>query len=775
MVVTTAVMHGGSCSPCPVIQGGAPVEYEAHISYEHNKLAADYPLHTLGWKAFQDLCLAVAQECLQRPIQRFLPSHDGGRDGAFIGTWEDDSEVVSSTIQCKFTSIPNNNLTRSLIAGELEKVPKLAARGLAHDYILITNHSVSGVAESEIVSAFESAGAKRCRVLGGDWLISQIQESARLRMLVPRLYGLGDLGNILDERAYEQAKMILSSLGDDLKKLVVTDAHRRSVEAISRHGFVLLLGAPATGKSTIGASLAVGAADLWGCLTLKPTSAIGLQERINPSEKQFFWIDDAWGATQYQRTNIDAWNQVLPHIAAAIQNGSKFLITSRSYIWEAAKKDLKMQAFPLLSHSNVTIEVEHLTADERAQILYNHLKLGDQTHQFRAGVKWFLPMVVEREDFLPESARRLGSQLLSKGVSISEQGIRDFFARPADFLFETVRNLAPAHKAALALLFVNLGRISSPVSETPELLLVENAFGVTTPEVRSSLSEMNESMVLLAHDEKGRYWRYKHPTILEAIAKLIALDPELVELYLRGAKAGSLISEVVCPGVELAGALVIVPPLLYDFLIEKISKLSLHQLRSFVSQRANAEFASRLVVSRPDLISTEIYFYSPISEDPDSDFMIKMHQFGLLPSEMSRDFGVVIREKAIEEADPSLFTSLELREFIDPEEFESIKDEIRDRVLNEIQSHVNRVRDEWDASNDPGSHFDELESAIITIVEEICPERKEEIVGEMQSCIFWAVQEMEDEYQSPNEEDAPISTEAPSDSEFGLIFSDIDE
>lgn len=44
-----------------------------------------YALHTLGWKAFQDLCIAVATEVLGKPIETFLSSRDGGRDGAFVG------------------------------------------------------------------------------------------------------------------------------------------------------------------------------------------------------------------------------------------------------------------------------------------------------------------------------------------------------------------------------------------------------------------------------------------------------------------------------------------------------------------------------------------------------------------------------------------------------------------------------------------------------------------------------------------------------------------
>ena len=155
---------------------------------------------------------------------------------------------------------------------ELPKAAALAARGLAHDYVILTNHPVSGAAEIKIKEAFKLAGVGECRIFGREWIVAQIKTSARLRMMVPRLYGLGDLSNILDGRAYEQASMILSTMGEDLKRLVVTDAHRKSVKALTDHNFVLLLGAPAAGKSTIGASLAVGAADSWRSLTIRATS-----------------------------------------------------------------------------------------------------------------------------------------------------------------------------------------------------------------------------------------------------------------------------------------------------------------------------------------------------------------------------------------------------------------------------------------------------------------------------------------------------------------------
>ena len=62
---------------------------------------------------------------------------------------------------------------------------------------------------------------------------------------------------------------------------------------------MLLLGEPACGKATIAAALALGALDEWGCSTLKVGDADDFVRHSNPHEKQYFWIDDAFGAPQF--------------------------------------------------------------------------------------------------------------------------------------------------------------------------------------------------------------------------------------------------------------------------------------------------------------------------------------------------------------------------------------------------------------------------------------------------------------------------------------------
>jgi hypothetical protein len=238
---------------------------------------------------------------------------------------------------------------------ELSKVKSLVRQGLAHDYIIMTNAGISGEADDEICAAFKAAGAHQCRVFGRDWIIAQLNERPRLRMMVPRVYGIGDLSQILDERAYTQARYILSAMGDDLRCFVPTAAHREAVNALTTHGFVLLLGDPASGKSTIAAILALGALDEGSSGAIRISSSDQL-ERWNPDEKQFLWVDDAFGSNQYNASKVDGWNAQLPLLRAAVRQGTRILFTSRNYIWEAARRELRISHFPLLKESQVIIE-----------------------------------------------------------------------------------------------------------------------------------------------------------------------------------------------------------------------------------------------------------------------------------------------------------------------------------------------------------------------------------------------------------------------------------
>ena len=257
-----------------------------------------YNLHRLGWSSFQQLCHTITAEILGQTVESYLDSHDGGRDRAFTGEWKAAGQEDLSgpfVIQCKFTSRANYSIRPSDFSDEVEKAKQLVERGICRSYVLMTNAGVSGTQAEKITDLYKAVGVANFRIFGSTWICRQILENKRLRMLVPRMYGLGDLSQILDERAYAQARYILESMRDDLARVVVTDAYRKSANALNEHGFVLLIGEPASGKTTIASLLSIAALDQWNASILKLDDPGDVAARWNPEEpSQFFWLDDAF-------------------------------------------------------------------------------------------------------------------------------------------------------------------------------------------------------------------------------------------------------------------------------------------------------------------------------------------------------------------------------------------------------------------------------------------------------------------------------------------------
>jgi energy-coupling factor transporter ATP-binding protein EcfA2 len=682
-----------------------------------------YELHSLGWKAFQNLCISIAGEAWGQTIQGYFDSRDGGRDGAFHGTWEPkagESFEGAFTAQCKFTSKADKALHLSDLTDERAKATRLASRGLADNYILFTNARLTGENEEEIKGAFEAIpGIKRCAAYGVDRISQIIRESPRLRMLVPRIYGLGDLSQILDERAYAQAREILSALGDDLPKFVITDAYRRSTKAVVEHGFVLLLGEPACGKSTIAAALAVGALDEWGCSTIKIRDADDFVRHWNPHEpKQFFWVDDAFGATQFDWSSAVGWNRVFPHVHAAIRRGARVLFTSRNYIYRSAKSVLKESAFPLIHESQVVINVQELTKEEREQILYNHIRLGIQKKEFKTQLRPFLPSVAANRDFSPEIARRLGNPLFTKNLRISKSMLDEFVANPVELLREVIRTLDPGSRSALAVVFIRGGSLPSPMTMTDDEEEAVMLLGGSQDGVRNALNALNGSLLSEIRQGSRYFRRFKHPTIRDAFASLVAEDRELMDIYLAGTPIEKLFGEVSCGDVGIEGVKVIVPSDRYDSLMTRIESFYKSRrengdsVNRFLAYRCEREFLERFIARNQSFIA-DLHVFSYLYAVSDVDVIVRFHEFGLLPEEKRLSVVAAIRSLAVETPDAG-FMQDRIRRVLTEEEVEEILEHVRTGLLPHLDDHIDHWCANHNGDDDPEDHFDELKRALET-------------------------------------------------------------
>ena len=677
---------------------------------------ANYDLHKLGWKSFQELCLAVTSEVLGQTVESFLDSNDGGRDGAFAGTWRGAGQEDLSgqfVIQCKHTSKANWPLRESDLSKEYEKVRKLVDMGLCDSYVLMTNAALTGNRQGEIRSRISAAGVKHIRVLGADWINLKIVQHKNLRMLFPRVYGLGDLSQILDERKYEQSKVILQNMREDLAKVVVTDAYEKAANALEKHGFVLLIGEPAAGKTTIASLLAIVATDHWGASVLKLDAPGEVSDRWNPHEpSQFLWVDDAFGVTQYEVSLARGWNRVLTNLGSMLSTGTKIVMTSRDYIYNRARQDLKTSAFPLIKESQIVIDVHDLSPDEKRQILYNHMKLGTQPTSLRSEIKPYLEGVANHPRFIPETARRLADPMFTKVLRISEYDLDQFVDKRELFLRDLLENLDMDSKAALALIYMRNGQLESPIrlqaSEAEALQRLESDHA----KIGAALQALRGSLVLHSDANDESVWQFRHPTIGDSYATILAESPELMDIFLQGSSLERLIRQVTCGHVDLENA-VVIPKSLFLQMLNKLEEMASstrykalwnseyearRDLLGFLASRCSREFLNMYLERNPDLleeVSTPGLYLSSV---PEVGMAKRLHEFGLLPNQYRKAFIDTVSNYLLHGEDGGALNNSEAKSLFIENEF----DDLLQRVREELLPQLGDVGDEWRYNHDSG-------------------------------------------------------------------------
>ncbi|HHQ6566124.1 TPA: restriction endonuclease [Serratia fonticola] len=753
-----------------------------------------FHIHTLGWHSFQQLCLSVLREVLGQTVQSFLDTNDGGRDGAFSGIWsQQNGESISGrfVIQCKFTARAGSTLTPSGLEEEFSKVRRLVSKSECDVYILMTNAGVSGETELKLKERFKEVGVKETLIFGVTWLEDQIRESKHLRMMVPRVYGLGDLSQILDERAYAQAKAVLESMREDLAKVVLTESYQKAARALNSHHFVLLVGEPASGKTTIASLLAMSSADQWGASVVKLVTPKSVVDRWNSNEKsQFFWIDDAFGVTQYESDLVSGWNHILNEVKALLRQGNRIVMTSRDYIYNRARQDLKEGAFPLFQESQVVIDVHDLAVDERRQILYNHLKMGRQPRDFLTAVKPHLESVADHARFIPEIARRLADPLFTKNLFLSKGSLEKFVDQREQFLVDTCKELDADSKAALALIYMSNGRLLSPISLTAAEDDALRRLGSNLGACTAALEALRGSLAVHVTSDGEHFWTFKHPTIGDAYSVMLRGSPELLGIYVRGSNIEKLMRQITCGDVGIEGA-VVLPRTLFVPVIERLVAYKTsssyktnwmsgwearRELLTFLVRRCSKQFLEAYLTVEQTLIASIANPTLYLDFSVEVDLAIRLFKLGLLPEDARRTLVETVSKYAHNGDDARVLSDPELRSLLNDKELSRLREAIRSELLPRIEE-VRYVHQEGcDPEDDPEWHMNRF-TKLLSVIEEAFPRswRIRKIVKRERLLVQEWIDENLTEEDSSTSRDIMVDEPSAKYAVSRSIFDDVDE
>ena len=743
----------------------------------------DLAIHTLGWKAFQDLCVQVCAETWDTTVSVYREAQDGGQDAVFLT--RKTGALTEATVQCKFSSKAAIRLRASDIDSELGTVRELVASGRANIYFLITSLGVDAPVAAAIRDKLIKAGVVEPHVLGREWLTQQIRSSARLRALVPRVYGLGDLSTILDERCAQQTQALLGHLRPGLRVYVPTAAHRSAVRILADQKIVLLLGAPATGKSMLAAILATTAMDGEGHECLKCDGPLELAARWNPHEKnRLYWIDDAFGPNQLRLDFVDGWISAMPKVKAAMDLGNRFILTSRSHIWLGAKPKLGTRSLPALSDNKAVVDLGTLSPAEREQIIYNHIKAGNQAIQWKKLIKNHLPELSNDSRLLPEIARRLGDSSFTKALNVMPTNLIKFVAEPAEFLVQTIGELDDAHQAAMTLVFMWQGKLPAHELTGDSTKLVAEKYGVTPRAISEALPQLDQSFLSTRQEAAQQIWGFVHPTFTDAISSLLSRRPDLVELYVQGAKLETLLTETVCEDAMPIRDAVVIPSSASEHLVRRLlaapNVLDLNRsLFEFLSVRASDRVINAVLDADPTVLRREARTYWKIWGNQRIRFLARVHKLHRLPEEVRAEAEAELTLAAIENLDVSFLDVDDVLGLFQPARLLSLGIRLVGMVNDVISIRIAEIAEDADPDQDVPDQFDQVKTFVDLMQESFAEDAS--IQNTLQSLdreINEAVTEVS-KRKTPDEDEGSWSDVAPAKVAAAprgrSTFSDVDE
>lgn len=598
-----------------------------------------YNLHRLGWVAFEDLSMQVMRVVLGETCTRFRPGADGGRDGWFQGVptgflSTQHTQSGKFIVQCKHTSRSSAALTPSGFEAEAMKIKRLATASAFH-YILLTNRQVSAPTEEALRASVEAIpGVLSCTILGESWIEDSLDSHPRLLRLVPRLYGIGDLSQIVAFTIAQQTMAILEDLAPSLKTYVPTESYRLAEDALHKHRFLVLVGPPASGKSTIAANLcSVYAAQDQDVRVLRIEDADQFKASWSPADhKTIYWVDDVFGETTLDADRLKEWGAALDKIEAARKRGARVIFCTRDYILAAAEVRLKRNRVEIINDARVRVNVSHLSTEERSAILYSHVKLGDLESTTKTQLKPHLEFVARMPELPPESARRLGNRRFHRNLECSRVGLAHFVLNPVEHFADVVHGLSNEETAALAICVLYGNAVPAPLPEDSVSALVCDNFGVSRAAVADALETLEGSLVKQVRAGTRLTWQLHHPSMFEALQAQFGSTRSRLELFVSGARPNALLRDTTTHPDTSNTHLIFLPETVYPQLITRLASLSstrAEALAEYLVERASDKLLWMLQAESPLTIDRAVAATAgPDGTDPGARLAIRLHMLG---------------------------------------------------------------------------------------------------------------------------------------------------
>jgi nucleoside-triphosphatase THEP1 len=358
----------------------------------------DYDFNSLNDKEFESLSNDVLSSHLSVRIERFKAGRDGGVDGRFFAT--PDNEVI---IQCKHwikSGLPA--LMNSIKKSEAEKVKKLAPSR----YIFITSLELSRVNKIKIKKIFAPYILNEDDIFGNEDLNDLLATHPEIEKRYYKLWitSTNVLKIILNAAIVGRSKSKLEEIVEESSRYVYTQSHRDAIKKLETKNSIIITGAPGVGKTSLADQLSQYYVAKGYELCFIENSLNEAEEYYNEECYQVFYFDDFLGRNFLLALGNHQDSQVINFISRINRDSKKrFILTSRSNVLNQGRRLSDLFEIKKIERNEYEVSIAKLLKFDKAQILYNHIWFSQLDNGFIDEVykeKRYLK-IIDHENFNP--------------------------------------------------------------------------------------------------------------------------------------------------------------------------------------------------------------------------------------------------------------------------------------------------------------------------------------------------------------------------------------
>jgi hypothetical protein len=422
--------------------------------------SSPYRLDELGWLQFERVCSLLLAADLGLGDLAWMGHADTGRVALVEGPVVLRSQRIrlEDPVTVAVLWVPEDESPERRLDSLVARVVAGSELGFgfARRLVLLTN--LEGGAVQTALERHPWSAQRTIVVLGGRELGEGLDRHAGLRAAMPSVLGLRDLRPLVSANARACSSLDVERAQALARVFWPTRAYERARAVLARHRFVVLTGPPEMGKTAIAQMLALAQmTDGWEAHEC--SSPEQLARVFDPTRRQVFVADDAFGSTEYRPDAAERWAYSLGRLLTMLDEEHWLIWTSRPAPLKAGlrrvQRERNSERFP--APGEVLVDASDLDLAEKTLILFRHAKARGASSAARGLVRSTALAIVEHPHFTPERIRRFVTDRLEALPQIAlkdgPERVRDDLQRelasPTEAMRTSFRALETEHRELL--------------------------------------------------------------------------------------------------------------------------------------------------------------------------------------------------------------------------------------------------------------------------------------------------------------------------------------